>query len=133
MTEHKGSCLCGDVQFKISGSFAGFYLCHCRYCQKDTGTAHAANVFTQGAQLSWLTGADEVTVFARPGSRHQKSFCRLCGSALPSQQSKDAWMIPAGSLDTALNIPPTAHIFTASKPTWDKNLEHIPQFDKLPE
>ncbi|MFN3455173.1 MAG: GFA family protein, partial [Pseudobdellovibrio sp.] len=41
-----GSCLCGQVEFKIQGVLESFFLCHCKYCQKDTGSAHSANLFS---------------------------------------------------------------------------------------
>ena len=48
---YNGSCLCGDVRFIIEGEFKSFYLCHCNYCRKDTGSAHAANLFSTTAKL----------------------------------------------------------------------------------
>src|SRR5690554_1159912 len=68
MTEHLGSCLCGTVRFKVEGAFDSFYLCHCQHCKKDTGSAHAANLFSQSAKLSWQSGADAVTSFTLPGT-----------------------------------------------------------------
>ena len=53
MTDHVGSCLCGTVRFKVEGEFDSFYLCHCQHCQKDTGSAHAANLFSSSAKLIW--------------------------------------------------------------------------------
>jgi hypothetical protein len=132
MTEYLGSCLCGTVTFKVQGSFDSLYLCHCRYCQKDTGSAHAANLFSHSAKLTWSSGADAVRSFTLPGTRHTKSFCKLCGSALPSAQLADALVVPAGCLDTDISISPTAHIFVASKASWDQQLDGAPQFDGLP-
>ena len=57
---HLGSCLCGAVRFRIDGAFERFYLCHCSHCRKDTGSAHAANLFSSGARLTWLHGRDEL-------------------------------------------------------------------------
>lgn len=133
MTEYSGSCLCGKATFQVRGEFDGFYLCHCRYCQKDTGSAHAANLFARGATLTWLSGADSVTTFTLPGTRHCKCFCGFCGSALPVSQEDALLVVPAGCLDTAVSIAPTAHIFTSSKAIWDAHLERVPVFDTLPE
>lgn len=52
MSEHYGSCLCGAVKCQIKGDFDSFYLCYCKHCQKDTGSAHAVNLFSQSAQLN---------------------------------------------------------------------------------
>jgi hypothetical protein len=131
MTEHLGSCLCGTVRFKVEGAFDSFYLCHCQHCKKDTGSAHAANLFSQSAKLSWQSGADAVTSFTLPGTRHGRSFCKFCGSALPNTQTARVLIVPAGSLDTDVSILPTAHIFSSSKANWEKALGEVPAFEKL--
>lgn len=133
MTDYFGSCLCGTAKFRVQGEFDSFYLCHCQHCQKDTGSAHAANLFSESAQLTWLAGSDSVTTFTLPGTRHIKSFCKICGSALPSTQNADLLIIPAGCLDTGVAMTPSAHIFTSSKAVWDSELGELPKFEGLPE
>ncbi len=133
MAEYFGSCLCGTVKFEVHGDFDNFYLCHCQHCQKDTGSAHAANLFSQSAKLTWQSGADTVTSFTLPGTSHNKSFCKLCGSALPSTQIAGLLVVPAGCLDTEISMLPTAHIFSSSKAAWDGELGDVPEFDVLPE
>lgn len=133
VTKHVGSCLCGIVKFEVHGDFDSFYLCHCKYCQKDTGSAHAANLFSQSAKLIWLAGAEAVTSFTLPGTRHHKSFCRACGSALPSTQFTALLVVPAGSLDTEVSVLPTVRIFTSRRAVWDGAVGDVPEFENLPE
>ena len=133
MTDYSGSCLCGNAKFEVQGKFDGFYLCHCHHCQKDTGSAHAANLFSRAAKLTWLAGSDSVTTFTLPGTRHKKSFCSFCGSALPSLHDMGLLVIPAGCLDTEVSMSPIAHIFASSKAIWDKDLGDLPEFEGLPE
>ncbi len=131
---HVGSCLCGQVKFKIEGHFETFYLCHCKYCQKDSGSAHAANLFSTTAKLLWINGRAQVKDFTLPQTRHSRSFCIECGSALPSlQMAGKLLVVPAGSLDSNLNIRPDAHLFDSSRAIWDTNLQEIKNFDRLPE
>ncbi len=131
---YHGSCLCNAVTYEISGTFEHFYLCHCSYCQKDTGSAHAANLFSTNAVISWLTGKDNVQTYQLPSTRHVKSFCKSCGSALPVEASNASFLlVPAGSLDSDVDIAPDANIFMASKANWDKNLAAIVGFDRFPE
>lgn len=130
---HSGSCLCGDIRFEVAGAFEQFYLCHCEHCRKDTGSAHAANLFSSTATLKWLSGADKVTLYNLPSTRHMKAFCSTCGSALPSLQMNGALLVvPAGSLDTEVAIRPNAHIFMVSKAGWDHALEKIPALERYP-
>lgn len=130
---HSGSCLCGGVKFEIEGAFESFFLCHCKFCQKDTGSAHAANLFSTTATLKWLSGHEKVKTYRVPSTRHAKSFCHGCGAALPSQQLDGALLVvPAGSLDTRVPLRPDAHIFVSSRADWDTGLEDIPRLPLLP-
>lgn len=133
MSDHVGSCLCGTVSFQVKGEFDSFYLCHCRHCQKDTGSAHAANLFSHSARLVWQSGADAVASFTLPSTRHSRSFCKLCGSALPNSPVPGLVVVPAGCLDTEVSILPTAHIFTSSRAGWDRVVGNVPEFEGLPE
>lgn len=133
-TRHHGSCLCGEVRFEFDGRFEGFFLCHCQYCRKDTGSAHAANLFSTSANLTWLSGQDKRTQYHLPSTRHVRCFCSVCGSALPYTRSEAPYLVvPAGSLDSAVDIQPTAHIFVSSRANWDHELEQVPCFEKLPQ
>lgn len=132
-SKHTGSCLCGDVRFEVLGDFERFFLCHCGRCRKDTGSAHAANLFSSTATLRWVSGEANVRTFRVPATRHERSFCAECGSALPGMQMNGALLVvPAGSLDTAIENRPDAHICIASSATWDRHLEDIPRIDGLP-
>ena len=130
---HSGSCLCGEVRFEIDGEFERFYLCHCQHCRKDTGSAHAANLFSSSASLKWLAGEDKVRQFNLPSTRHSRNFCATCGSALPIVQMNGALLVvPAGSLNSEVPIRPNAHIFVSSRAGWDDALERVPRVDGLP-
>ncbi|MCH1923564.1 GFA family protein [Shewanella sp. C32] len=125
---YRGTCLCGSVTFELCGEFQSFYLCHCHRCQKDTGSAHAANLFASG-QLTWLSGERDVKTYQHANSRHVKSFCQHCGSAVPTAAVVNDWvMVPAGSLDSAVDIAPTAKIFMASAADWSRCLADVASY-----
>jgi hypothetical protein len=130
---HSGSCLCGQVRFEIRGELSSFFLCHCGRCRKDTGSAHAANLFSTTAEIEWLSGRDHVREFALPGTRHVRSFCSTCGSALPSVQMNGGLLVvPAGSLDSEVTSRPDAHICCASRAGWDHDLDAVPELPGMP-
>lgn len=132
MTETSGSCLCGKIRFKVTGTKQGFFLCHCSRCQKETGSAHASNMFFKGGSLDWLSGKDSVKTFRLEDTRFVKSFCLNCGSAVPTL-SGDSILVPAGSLDMAVEGRPDAHIFWGSRSNWEDSLAHSPKFDAFPQ
>lgn len=131
IVRHAGSCLCGAVRFAVEGGFDRFYLCRCAHCRKDTGSAHAANLFSMTATLHWLAGQDRTTLYRLPETRHARCFCAVCGSALPYAAERMI-VVPAGSLDGAFDAVPDAHLFVASKAAWEHDLERIPAFDAFP-
>ena len=131
--KYNGSCLCGEVIFEIEGEFENFFLCHCERCRKDTGSAHAANLFSSTARLKWLSGEDKVKIYNYRSEGHIKSFCFNCGSALPNIQFDGKLLVvPAGSIDSDIHMKPQGHIFWAHKANWDHELENVPKFDELP-
>lgn len=132
-TKSHGGCLCGRVKFEVSGAFESFFLCHCSRCRKDTGSAHAANLFSSRTTIAWLSGEDSIKTFRLPDTLHERSFCAECGSALPSVQFEGRLMVfPAGSLDSPVEIAPTAHICLADRANWDDHLEAFPGLQGLP-
>lgn len=131
--KYLGSCLCGEVTFEIDGDFENFYLCHCSRCRKDTGSAHAANLFSYTAKLRWLSGQEKSKTFNFRSEGHIKSFCTNCGSALPNiQMDGKLLVVPAGSIDSDINIKPQGHIYYASKANWDTEFVKVPKFEELP-
>ncbi|TZG28786.1 GFA family protein [Sphingomonas montanisoli] len=128
-----GSCQCGAVRFEIEGSFDSFFLCHCSRCRKDTGSAHASNLFSSTATLTWRSGQEKIAHYKIPATRHARSFCSVCGSGLPNIQMDGALLVvPAGSLDDDVDISPIAHICFASRAGWDEAMGDIPKIDGLP-
>ena len=94
---------------------------------------HAANLFSSSAALSWLSGQDRIRTYKLPDTHHEKSFCATCGSALPGVQMDGALLVvPAGSLDSPVEVRPDAHICTGTRAEWDAQLDEIPEIEGLP-
>ena len=124
----KGSCLCGGIQFEITGTHSKIGACHCSLCRKRSGVGSTAVITTSFDQLRWLTGEDLVTTFERR-SGYGSAFCRVCGSPAPdSDREQTMYAIPVGLLD---DNPPLAfgdHIYVGSKASWDVIGDDAPQF-----
>ena len=133
MNQYTGSCLCGACRYVIRGQKPeAMYLCHCSRCRKETGTIHGANIFFNEAQLSWESGQDNMTCFKLKDTRKQRAFCKTCGSPLPRQDEERQVVLPAGSLDDDTFLEPTAHIFCASRSSWEDKIMDLKRFDELP-
>ena len=127
----KGSCLCGGVQFEISGQASGISQCHCSLCRKASGTAAIATFSVPAGQLKWLSGEDIVKTFERP-SGYGNTFCSVCGSPVPDADAKRTrFSIPAGLLDGDPPLRVTQHIFMGSMAEWEKTAAEAPHFDEF--
>ena len=83
-TEAIGSCLCGEVEYQITGNMGIFQYCHCSRCRKVTGSAHASNLFVTPEQFNWLKGQSSVVNFLPQETKYfATAFCEKCGSSLP--------------------------------------------------
>lgn len=131
----RGSCLCGLVTFEVKGPFRKFHWCHCSRCRKASGSAHAANIFTQPENINWLTGGDLVRHYRRSGARaFSKCFCSNCGSPLPYLNSSRQYLvIPAGGLDQDPGIRPDDHIFWCDRAPWYDAGVSAARFDGYPD
>ena len=119
-TNAKGSCLCGQVEYQITGNMGIFQYCHCSRCRKVTGSAHASNLFVTPGQFNWLKGQSSVVNFLPEETKYfATAFCKKCGSSLPwRSKASEVVIVPAGTLDTSPGIEPTQNIFCDSKAEW---------------
>ena len=124
----RGSCLCGAVQYEVSGEPTKFYHCHCQRCRKVTGTGHASNLFLQPGSIKWLKGEELIRLYKVPeAKRFSNCFCTNCGSRVPRYvKESDAVILPAGSLDSEPTIHPQARIFWDSRANWSCSDDGLP-------
>jgi hypothetical protein len=130
----RGSCLCGQVAYEISGNLGIFQYCHCSRCRKFTGSAFASNILIAKEHFRWTAGALLVQCFEPKETKHfATAFCKKCGSSLPwLGKTKKAIVIPAGTLDTDPSIRPMQNIFWKSKALWHKDASELLKHDELP-
>lgn len=112
----QGGCLCGRVRYAVRGPVLGQAVCHCRNCQRQTGTAFSVLVAVPREALA-LTG--ELSAYrdtADSGADVDRRFCGGCGSpiysALPA--SPDVIFLKAGTLDDPKVLDPKVHVWCDS-------------------
>ena len=134
-TKLRGGCLCGGVQYEISGEPVRFYHCHCKRCRKATGTGHASNIMIKLGDAAWLTGEELVREYKPPeAQRFTACFCTRCGGQLPRiRKQMGVAVVPAGSLDTDPGIMPEARIFWDSRAEWSCHGDGIPTYAEYPQ
>ena len=98
------------------------HCCHCRWCQRETGTAFALNAMIEADRVELLQGEVELVDTPSSSGKGQKiARCPHCRVALWSHYAGagDAvCFVRVGTLDDARRLPPDIHIFTSSKQPW---------------
>lgn len=130
----KGSCLCGAVSYECEGEPVIAGNCHCRDCQKETGSAYIpAMFFPENA----VTVRGELKFFEHAGGTGnplQRGFCPNCGSPILSKVSLMPGLvgIRAGTLDDTSHYRPTAGIYVSRKAPWDHLSPSLVAFPEAP-
>jgi hypothetical protein len=127
---NNGSCLCGDISWKIDGDVTMHANCHCSICRKVHGSAYATFVFAPASAFSWTSGEDKIA-FYQSSEQGQRGFCPHCGSPVPGVTG-DVAFVPAGNLDGNISRPLDSHIFVGSKAPWIDINDDAPQFAGYP-
>lgn len=117
-----GACACGHVVFQLTATPMFIHGCHCRSCQRETGTAFALNALIEADKVEILTGAIEVIDTPSDSGKGQKiARCPKCKVALWSHyggMGEKASFVRVGTLNDPDRFPPDIHIFTRSKQPW---------------
>jgi hypothetical protein len=119
----EGGCACGAVRYRLTHSPMIVHACHCRDCQKQTGSAFVLNLWIERKFVE-VSGEAPVAFSVPPGSSgkpHDVLRCAKCGTALWSKYHAapgDTVLLRAGTLDDSAAITPDVHIFTRSKLPW---------------
>ena len=120
VTTLQGSCLCGAVQYEVTGEPERMYHCHCGRCRKASGTGHSTNMMIRPGSIRWIRGEELITTFkVSEAIRFTTRFCKHCGGNLPRfVEQINFFIIPAGSLDSDIPLKPQARIFWDSRAEW---------------
>jgi hypothetical protein len=115
-----GGCLCGKIRYRTDAAPKFVSLCHCRDCQKFTGSAFAA-------VIAWPKAAVAVTGTPKGFAKHgdsgkpiERFFCPDCGASImdEAQALPGMVMIAAGTLDDPSWVQPASQIYCASAQPW---------------
>jgi hypothetical protein len=129
-----GRCLCGQVQYTANADPAIIAVCHCKNCQKQTGTAFSVMV---GIPKSALSIQGKLKRFRDTGDSGQavdRNFCPECGSPIITDVAvmPELTFIKAGTLDDTSWLDPKMHIYCDSAQHWSRIPEDSQTFAKMP-
>ena len=129
-----GGCECGALRYECAAVPLMAGHCHCRSCQKASGTGHGSHLMVPRAAVTITGEAAFYERAADSGNRVRRAFCPRCGTPLygESLAFPGVLVVRAGSLDDPEVFRPGARIFAASAPSWDHMAPALPSFAGMP-
>ena len=130
-----GGCACGAIRYELTATPLIVHTCHCRDCQRLTGSAFVINIWIERKFVEARGPAPRsFRLSGGSGSDHDVFFCGTCGTTLWSRYhvaAGDCLFVRAGTLDDPSAVTPDVHIFTRTKLPWVRLPEGARAFDTI--
>jgi hypothetical protein len=128
----EGGCACGKLRYRMRSAPMFVHCCHCKDCQRQTGTGFVLNALIEAARVELLSG--EPRPFTMPtdsGRPHTVFRCPDCGTAVWSEYGGLTVLrfVRVGTLDDPRSLPPDVHIYVCSKLPWITLPGDVPAFE----
>jgi hypothetical protein len=132
MANIQGGCLCGAVRYTADAEPLIVTLCHCRDCQRFTGSAFAFLIVVPKTALKVQGALKTFTSPADSGKPILRRFCPECGSSIVEEPTyrPDIVIINAGTLDDPASITPAMEIYCDRALPWVR-LSGMQRFAKM--
>lgn len=129
-----GGCQCGAVRYECTAEPAVSLICHCRHCQRASGTGCVPLIAVPKDALTIAGAARYFETTSDGGRKVRRGFCPTCGSRVfaATDSAPDLITILAGSLDDPSRFQPSMHVYTDSAHAWDRIADGLPSFARMP-
>jgi hypothetical protein len=134
-----GGCTCRQVRYRLSGMPLIVHACHCRWCQRETGTAFALNALYEADRVAHIAAEPQIVATPSLSGKGQRiARCPSCRVAVWSNYPQSGPMVRfvrVGTLDEPDRLPPEIHIYTSSKQPWfalPSGAKAVPEFYDVP-
>jgi hypothetical protein len=121
-----GGCACGRVRFTATVEPSEAYLCHCRMCQRSTGSVSIAFINVRLGDVTWDGEPDWYD--SSPIAR--RPFCSNCGTSLGFmfKQDADKMDLTVAAFDDPSPFTPKHHFGAESMHRAWINTEGLPEY-----
>lgn len=138
--EFDGGCTCRQVRYRMNSTPMFVHCCHCRWCQRESGSAFALNAMIEADRVLLLEGEPEIVDTPSNSGKGQRiARCPRCKVALWSNYggAGDAVrFVRVGTLDDPDRFAPDIQIFTSSKQPWvalSPDIPAVPEYYRAKE
>ena len=132
---YTGGCASGAIRYEIPEEPVLSNHCHCRDCQRKSGTGHGSYLTFPGRKSVKLKGdARHWDVVGDSGNVKTHAFCPICGSPvyLTFAAMPDLFTVHAASLDNPGRYKPQMVFYGVRGHAWDHVDRALPKFDRMP-
>lgn len=125
----EGGCLCGRIRFRLDGHVTESAYCHCRTCQKQSGAPVVAWFAMAPSAFRYISGTPKTF---RASGVATREFCGDCGTYLLFREDDPTATLGlnTATLDNPALVPPTFHIWHASRIPWFETSDSFPRHPK---
>jgi hypothetical protein len=132
-TTFTGGCVCGAIRYECSAEPIAMFNCHCRDCQRVTGSAFSPVVYLPAKDFKITKGTPHYySTSSEMGGENKRGYCAECGSRLFGGATDEGQGVLASSLDDPSWFKPQMDIWTSDAQPWDHLDSSLPQFEKYP-
>ena len=124
-----GSCLCGEVRFRVRPPSLFCGHCHCTMCQRNNGAGYVTWFAIPRSGLDIESGESELVRYE--SSEHgSRSFCGRCGTSLfcESARHPEQVDIPLANMHAPIDREPQLHFFFDDRADWVVVDDGLPRF-----
>jgi hypothetical protein len=115
-----GGCNCGAVRYEVSAPLVKASYCHCKRCQRRSGTAVSVSAHPAEGSFRIVQGEDSLRCW-QPEVGGAKFFCGVCGSQIYANNPShaDPIGIRMGTFDSDPGIRPSVRQFVTYAAVWE--------------
>lgn len=134
-TIQNGGCHCGLVRYQVEGDPVVVAHCHCKDCQRLSGTGHTTGAMFEVSNFQITGQIAEYSLDANNGNRVTRSFCPTCGSQVFGRNSgaPNYVTLALGTFDDPSVFAPQVVVFGRNRMSWDLMDETLPTFETQPD
>lgn len=127
----EGGCACRAVHYRLASAPMFVHCCHCRDCQRQTGSAFVLNALIEADRVAATGDVRPISVPTDSGRPHDIYRCAACQTAIWSEYGGRSQIrfVRVGTLDDPSALSPDVHIYVRSRLPWIALPGSVPAFE----
>ncbi|WP_332696717.1 GFA family protein [Bosea sp. (in: a-proteobacteria)] len=114
------ACSCGRLRLNCAGEPASVSLCHCRECQRRTGSSYGIAAFYEREKVSISGEFRDYVRQSDSGYKVTQHFCPHCGGTVFWEPERKPQMlaVAVGAFADPGFPAPAKQVYTEHRPAW---------------